>query len=68
MSKKKTDLASGLRAAFKASGMNRLALSKRSGVSYSIVHRFIAGERDITITTASKLATVLGLELRAKKG
>ncbi len=63
MSKKKTDLAKDLRAAFAASGMTRLALSKQSGVSYSVVHRFIAGERDLTLGTATKLANILGLRL-----
>ncbi len=63
MSKKKTDLAKEFRAAFAASGMTRLALSKQSGVSYSVVHRFIAEERDLTLGTASKLANVLGLRL-----
>jgi ribosome-binding protein aMBF1 (putative translation factor) len=68
MSKKKTDLAKEFRAAFKASGMSRFELSKKSRVSYSAIHRFIGGERDLTLGTASKLANVLGLELRAKKG
>lgn len=67
MSKKQTDLANGLREAFEASDMNRLELSRRSGVSYSVVHRFIAGERDLTLGTASKLAGVLGLELKPKR-
>ena len=67
MSKKKTDLARELRAAFKVSGMSRFALSKRSGVSYSVIHRFIGEERDLTLGTASKLATVLGLELHPKR-
>ena len=68
MSKKRTDLAEQLRVEFRRSELSRFALAKRSGVSYSIVHRFIGGDRDITATTLSKLADVLGLELRAKKG
>lgn len=63
MSKKKTDLAKTIRAAFKASGMSRFELAKRSGVSYSVIHRFIGSERDLTLGTASKLADVLGLRL-----
>ena len=63
MSTKKTDLARALRTAFKASGMTRFELSKRSGVSYSVVHRFIGDDRDVTLRTASRLATVLGLRL-----
>lgn len=68
MSKKKTDLAREIRRALKASGMSRFELSKRSGVSYSVIHRFIGEERDLTLRTASRLAGVLGLELRARKG
>jgi len=64
MKRTKTDLRGDFRAAFAASGMTRLALSKQTGVSYSVIHRFIAGERDLTLRTASKLADVLGLELR----
>ena len=67
MSKQKTDLAKGLRAAFKASGMSRFELAKRSGVSYSVIHRFFGGGRDLTLRTASRIADVLGMELRPKR-
>ena len=67
MSKKETDLAKELRTAFDSSGMNRFELSKRSGVSSSVIHRFIGEERDLTLGTASKLATVLELELHPKR-
>ena len=60
----RTDLAKQLRAAFVKSGLSRFALSKRSGVSYSVVHRFVAGDRDIKMETASRLCDVLGLELQ----
>ena len=59
---KRIDLGKQLREAFKASGMTRFALAKQSGVPYSGVHRFIAGKRDISLTTASKLCEVLGVE------
>lgn len=61
---KQVDLAEQLRTAFEASGMTRFVLSKRSGVPYSGIHRFIAGDRDITLDTASRIAEVLGMELR----
>jgi len=38
-----------------------------SGVNVSVVHRFLGGERDITLTTASKLAHLIGLQLTRKK-
>lgn len=59
-----TDLAAELRAVFADSGLSRFELARRSDVSYSVVHRFIAGERDITLGTASRLCDVLGVELR----
>lgn len=58
----KVDLAEQLRATFEQSGMSKFELARRSGVSYSGVHRFISGERDITLDTASRLAEVLGVE------
>ena len=64
---KQVDLAEQLRAAFTKSGLSRFELARRAGVSYAIVHRFIGGNRDITISTASKLADALGLELRPAK-
>ena len=64
MKHKQTDLAEQLRWAIADSGLTRHALSKRSGVTYAVVFRFVAEERDVTLRTASKLADVLGLELR----
>ncbi len=65
MSKKRpsTDLGNQLRAAFAESGLSRFELSRRAGISYAIVHRFIGSDRTITLDTASKLADVLGVEL-----
>ena len=59
-----TDLAAELLAVFGKSGLSRFELARRSGVSYSVVHRFMAVERDITLGTASRLCDVLGVELR----
>jgi plasmid maintenance system antidote protein VapI len=56
-----------IRATFMESGMSRFELSQRADVSYAVVHRFIAGDRDLTLRTASRLAEALGLELRPKK-
>ncbi|MGD2109735.1 MAG: helix-turn-helix transcriptional regulator [Phycisphaerae bacterium] len=64
---KQVDLSGQLRAAFAESGLSRFELARRAGVSYAIVHRWVGGDRDITIGTASKLAGVLGLELRPVK-
>ena len=62
---KQIDLGDQLRAAFAESGLSRFELARQAGVSYAIAHRFIGGDRDIRLATASKLAKVLGLELRS---
>ena len=64
---RKVDLAAQLREAFEASGLSRFELARRADVSYSVVHRFIAGERDLTLSTASRLCQVLGIEFRASR-
>ena len=64
MKHKRTDLSGQLRQAIADSGLTRHALSKRAGVAYAVVFHFVAEERDVTLRTASKLAEVLGLELR----
>lgn len=57
-------LADLIRSAFADSGMSRFELSKRSGVSYSVTHRFITGERSVRLETADKMLAGLGLEVR----
>lgn len=66
MSKRRqpTDLGNQLRAAFAESGLSRFAWAKRAGVSYAMVFHFVAGDRTVTLDSASKLAEVLKLELR----
>ncbi len=63
--KPKSDgLADLIRSAFADSGMSRFELGKRSGVSYSVTHRFITGERSVRLETADKILAGLGLEAR----
>ena len=66
--RKKAGLAEQLRAAICESGVSRYGLAKQTGLSYAVVHRFVAGERDITLATATKITKVLGLELRPVQG
>ena len=40
------------------------AIAKRSGVSQSVVNRFVHGERGISLETAAKLCAYLKLDLR----
>jgi len=61
------DLGEQLRAAFVRSGLSRFELARRAGVSYAIIHRFAGADRDIRLETASKIAEVLGMELRPIK-
>jgi plasmid maintenance system antidote protein VapI len=70
MTKKKqsTGLGDQLRAAFVESGLSRFAWAKKAGVSYAMVFHFVAGDRTITLDSASKLADVLGMELRRADG
>ena len=58
-------LADDLKAAIKASGLTHYAIGKAAGIRPEIIDRFISGEReDIRISTAGKIAAVLGLELK----
>lgn len=53
-----------LRRAIKDSGQTEYAIAKESGVSQSIVNRFVSGERGISLETAAKLCAYLKLDLR----
>ena len=61
---RRIDLAAQLRTAVERSGLSRFELAQRTGLSYAVIHRFITGNRDIVLATASKIAAVLDLELR----
>lgn len=59
-------LSESLRKAIEESGYSNYALSHLTGVSQSVLNRFVSGERDITLGTASKIAVVIGAELKTK--
>jgi len=67
MSKKQSYLEDTLRKAILDSGMNTVQVEKVSGVSQSIISRFLNQERGITFATASKIAYALDLELKPKR-
>ncbi len=67
MDKNREDLAATILSAYKKTRKTRNELSRRAGVGYPVVHGFVAGHRDIAISTASKLCTVLGLGLRPSR-
>jgi len=57
------DLAAQLRAAVAETGESLYAVAKRAGISYAILHRFMAGKRSINLETADQIARALGLSL-----
>ncbi len=43
------------------------AIAREAGIPQPVLHRFVAGERDLTMKTAEKLVIYFDLELRSKK-
>ncbi len=52
-----------LKRAIKNSDRSVYQISKDAGVSHTMVDQFLSGRRDIRMTTADRLASVLGLRL-----
>jgi len=61
-----TMLEDELRKAITRSKLTAYALGKKSGVAPEVIARFMSGERDLRLKTASKLADALKLELKRK--
>ncbi len=59
----KHSLSAQLRAIIESRGLTAYALGQHSGVDPTVIGRFLAGERDIRLETADKLAASLGLRL-----
>ena len=61
-----------LRKAVRDSGLTTYAIGKGAGIPLPVLYRFVSGERDLTLETASKLADYFGMRLtrprRPKKG
>lgn len=53
-----------LRAAIEARGLAGSELARMAEVDHRVVNRWLAGTRDLKLSTACKLATALGLRLR----
>jgi hypothetical protein len=69
---KPAGLVEALRQAIADSGMTHYGLwkasgGKESGVGVTMISRFMAGERDLRLESAAKLAAVLNLELIQRK-
>lgn len=52
-----------VRKAIDDTGMTMYALAKVSGVSQSMLSRFMRGERDLTLRTLDRLGPVIGVRL-----
>ncbi len=52
-----------LQRAIRDRGESGYAIAKGSGVSQSVLNRFLSGERDLRLSTAAKLCEYLRLEL-----
>jgi plasmid maintenance system antidote protein VapI len=63
----KRNIVEQLRKAIADSGQTEYAIAKGSGVSQSIVNRFVSGERSIGLETAAKLCDYFGLDLVARR-
>ena len=58
-----SDLEAVIRDAINRSELTGYALAQKSGVDAGIISRFLSGERELRLGTASKLCEVLGLKL-----
>ncbi len=67
MAKKKQDIESLLKRAIETSDMTRYEISRKSGVSQTVLSFFVRGERSMTLTSAAKVAKALGLTLKPEK-
>jgi plasmid maintenance system antidote protein VapI len=60
-------MADQLKKAIRSTGKTVNAVAVEAGVPQPVLHRFMTGERDLTLRTAQKLADHFGLELRPRK-
>lgn len=61
------DLATVLRRAIDDSDLSMRQLSLRTGLPYQTIHGFVRKDRDIVLTSATKLAKLLHLALRTTR-
>ena len=53
-----------LRDAIRKSELTQNEIARRAGIDRGMVSRFVNGERGMTLATATKVADILGLELK----
>jgi plasmid maintenance system antidote protein VapI len=59
-------LAETLLRTFLDSGQTVATASRGAGIAQPVLHRFVHGQRDLTLRTADKLAAYFGLDLRPR--
>jgi plasmid maintenance system antidote protein VapI len=62
--KKRQTMAETLRKVIAASGKTVAVIARGAGIAQPVLHRFVKGERDLTLRTADKLAAYFDMELR----
>ena len=65
--KKPASLGGQLKSAIEGSGLSVYAVAKGSGVGHPILFRFLSGQRDLRLATASKLAAYFQMTLTPAK-
>jgi len=60
------EFSGALHKAIEGSGLTIYRIAKDSGLDFSAVSRFYHGERDLTLTSADKLADFFELEVKKK--
>jgi len=65
-SSKRPSMAEILRKAFEASGETVASVARGTGIAQPVLHRFVHGERDLTLRTADKLMAYFNLEVRPR--
>jgi transcriptional regulator with XRE-family HTH domain len=61
-------LVNQLKEAIESSGLSVYKVAKGAGVKHAVVARFLSGERDLRLETASKIAEVLSLAFQKTEG
>jgi plasmid maintenance system antidote protein VapI len=62
-SRKSKPMAETLRTLIANSGKSTTAIAREAGIAQPVLHRFVTGERTLTLETADKLLTFFRLEL-----
>ena len=64
--KRTATLAATLRALILGSGETVAAVSRNTGIAQPVLHRFMTGERDLTLRSVEKLLNYFNLELKQR--